>query len=463
MEYDSPKRQGLQVADDTEARLRAEIEDLKRKVEEQQQQMQHAPPGPAAHAATPAPPSRRGLWLLALVLAILIVIGFLKGYIPHRRNEATLVAEADSASKEVPTVTVVSVERSASTGTLVLPGNIEAVTESPILARASGYIQRRYVDIGDRVKSGQLLAEIEAPELDQQVNQARAAVDQVRAALEQANANLQQGQAQEQLAKVTAERWKNLQSKGVVSRQENDTYQSQWAAAQANVSALEKAVASARSNISAAEANLSRLTDLQGYKSVRAPFAGVITVRNVDVGTLVTEASTLLFRIAQTDRLRTYVNVPQSDADSVRVGQTAYLAILNLSGHQFAGTVTRTANALDPATRTLLTEVQVANSGGLLLPGMYAQVDLTTPRKNPPVLIPGDTLVVRGNGPQVGVVGADHIVHFQQLQLGRDFGDKIEVLSGLEPGQQVVVNPGDTVQEGAKVNPVLLREKKRPA
>jgi RND family efflux transporter MFP subunit len=387
----------------------------------------------------------------------------LKGYLPHRRNEATLAAEADSASKEVPTVTVVGVERSATTGTLVLPGNIEAVTEAPVLARASGYIKQRYADIGDRVKAGQLLAEVEAPELDQQVNQARAALDQVRAALEQASASLQQGQAQEQLAKVTAERWKNLQSKGVVSRQENDTYQSQWAAAQANVSALEKAVASARSNINAAQANLSRLTDLQGYKSVRAPFAGVITVRNVDVGALVSEASTLLFRIAQTDRLRTYVNVPQSDADSVHVGQVAPLAILDLAGHQFAGTVTRTANALDPATRTLLTEVQVANSGGLLLPGMYAQVDLTTPRKNPPMLIPGDTLVVRSNGPQVGVVGADHIVHFQRLQLGRDFGDKIEVLSGLEPGMQVVVNPGDTVQEGAKVNPAPLREKKRPA
>jgi len=443
-----------QVAEDTEARLRAEIEDLKRKLAQQ-----HAPPA----SVTPPAPSRRALWLLALVLAVLIAIGFLKGYIPHRRNEAMLAAEAGTASQELPTVTVVGVERSAATGTLVLPGNIEAVTEAPVLARASGYIQKRYVDIGDRVKSGQLLAEIEAPELDQQVNQARAALDQVRAALEQSTANLQQGQAQEQLAKVTADRWKNLVSKGVVSRQENDTYQSQWAAAQASVSALEKAVASARSNIVAAQANLSRLTELQSYKSVRAPFAGVITVRNVDVGALVSEASTLLFRIAQTDRLRTYENVPQSDADSVHVGQIAHLSILDLAGHQFSGAVTRTANALDPATRTLLTEVQVPNSGGLLLPGMYAQVDLTTPRKNPPVLIPGDTLVVRSNGPQVGVVGADHVVHFQRLQLGRDYGDKIEVLSGLEPGQQVVVNPGDTVQEGAKVNPVPLPAKKRPA
>ena len=458
METDFSKGPGLQLSDDTESRLRAEIEDLKRTVEEQQRKLQHAPA-----AMTPPAPSHRTLWLLALLLACLIVAGFLKGYIPHQRNEAMLAAEADTASRELPTVTTVSVERSAANGTLVLPGNIQALTEAPVLARASGYIQKRYVDIGDRVKSGQLVAEIEAPELDQQVNQARAALDQSRAALEQASANLLQGQAQEQLAKVTATRWKNLVAKGVVSRQENDTYQSQWQAAQANVSALEKAVSSARSNINAAQANLSRLTELQGFKSVRAPFAGVITVRNVDVGALVNEGNTMLFRIAQNDRLRIYLNVPQSDADSVHVGQVARLVIAGFAGHQFSGTVTRTANALDTTTRTLLVEVQVANSGGLLLPGMYAQVDLTTPRRDPPLLIPGDTLIVRSTGPEVGVVGADHVVHFQQLQLGRDFGDKIEVLSGLTAGQQVVVNPGDTVQEGAKVNPVLLREKKHPA
>lgn len=443
---------------DTEARLRAEIEELKRKLDEQHR------PAPVGHGGpTSAPPSRRGLWLLAILLIVLVVAGFVKGYVPHQRNEAMLAAEADSAAKELPAVTVIGVERSAASGTLVLPGNIEAVTEAPVLARASGYIKRRYVDIGDRVKAGQLLAEIEAPEVDQQVNQARATLDQARAALEQANANVLQGRAQEQLAQVTAERWKALQAKGVVSRQENDTYQSQSTAAQANVSALEKAVTAAQSNIAAAQANLSRLTELQSYMSVRAPFAGVITVRNVDVGALVSEANTLLFRIAQNDRLRIYVNVPQSEADSVHVGQTARLLISDLSAHPFTGSVTRTSNSLDPATRTLLTEVQVSNSDGRLLPGMYAQVDLTTPRKNPPLLIPGDTLVVRGNGPQVGVVGPDHVVHFQRLQLGRDYGDKIEVLSGLEAGQQVVVNPGDTVQEGVKVNPQLLREKKRSA
>ena len=441
------------VAADTESQLRAQIEDLKRQLA-----LQH-PPAKTA----PPPPSRRALWLLALVLIVLIVAGFLKGYIPHRQNEATLVAEADSASKELPTVTVVGVERGAATGTLILPGNIEALTEAPVLARASGYVKKRYVDIGDRVKSGQLLAEIEAPELDQQVNQAKAAVDQARAALEQATANLQQGQAQEQLAKVTAERWKKLQSKGVVSRQENDTYQSQWVAAQANVSALEKAVASAQSNIKAAGANLSRLSELQGYTK------GVCSVLRRNH-----RAQHGYRRPGQRRKYDVVPHGPERPSSHLcecaaircrfRASRTGRAPGHSGSGGPpVSGTVTRTANALDPASRTLLTEVQVVNSGGQLLPGMYAQVDLITPRKNPPLLIPGDTLVVRSNGPQVGVVGADHVVHFQRLQLGRDYGDKIEVLSGLEAGQQVVVNPGDTVQEGAKVNPVLLREKKRPA
>jgi len=445
------------VADDTEARLRAEIETLKRKLEAQQ----HQQSPPEDHAA--AAPSRRTLWLMALVLLILIVAGFVTGYIPHRRRVNILAAEATAEEHALPMVTVVAVERSPASSMLVLPGSIQAMTEAPVLARASGYIKRRYVDIGDRVKAGQLMAEIEAPELDQQVQQAQAAVEQAGAALEQASANLQQGKANEQLSKVTAQRWEKLVAKGAVSRQDNDTYQAQYAAQQANVQALEKAVAAARSNILAAKANVSRLTDLQGYKSVYAPFAGVVTLRNVDVGALVSEASTLLFRVAQTNRLRTYANVPQSDAGSVHVGQTARLVVADLGGREFTGRVTRTANALDPTTRTLLTEVQVSNEDGALMPGMYTLVDLTTPRPNPPLLIPGDTLVVRGDGSQAAVVSSDHTVHFHHVELGRDFGDKIEVLSGLEAGQQVVVNPGDTVQEGAKVNPVPIREKKRPA
>jgi RND family efflux transporter MFP subunit len=225
------------------------------------------------------------------------------------------------------------------------------------------------------------------------------------------------------------------------------------------VQSLEKAVNVAKSNITAAEANLGRLTEMQGYLKVRAPFAGVITLRNVDTGALVADGTTLLFRIAQTDRLRTYVNVPQADSTSIRVGQPAQLKIPDLPSKTFIGTVTRTANALDPATRTLLAEVQVANEGGLLLPGMYAEVNFTTPRMEPPLMIRADALVVRGDGPHVAVVGDDNVVRFQTVQVGRDYGDQLEILGGLKKGQHVVISPGDVVRENAKVRPVLVKEK----
>ena len=418
----------------------------------------------AAGSAPPSSgPSRLTLLALALLLVVLVVAGFFAGYLPRRRRESVLAAESKVAVDSLPVVNVQKVKRAEAKTSLVLPGNIQAVTEAPVLARASGYIKRRYADIGDRVKEGQVLAEIEAPELNQQIRQAKATVDQANSTVEQAEAALQQGHSNENLARVTAQRWENLSKKGVVSRQENDTYQLQWAAQQANIQALEKAVAAARNNVSAVEANVARRNDLLSYQTVRAPFAGVITLRNVDAGVLVNEGNTLLYRIAQTDRLRTYLNVPQADAGSVRVGQQAVLVIPDLPGHGLPGAVTRTANALDPATRTLLVEVQVPNPGALLMPGMYAQVDLSVPRKDPPLLIPGDTLVVRSDGPQVAVVAPDGRVHFARIQLGRDFGDRLEVLSGLEDGQQVVVNPSDAIREGAKVKPVAAPETAAPA
>jgi RND family efflux transporter MFP subunit len=247
--------------------------------------------------------------------------------------------------------------------------------------------------------------------------------------------------------------------KGAVSRQDADTYKSQSEALGQNVQSLEKAVSVAQSNIAAVEANQGRLTDMQGFLKVRAPFAGVITLRNVDTGALVAEGNTLLFRIAQTDRLRTYVNVPQADSTSIRVGQTAQLKIPDLPLKTFTGTVTRTANALDPATRTLLAEVQVPNADGLLLPGMYSQVNFTTPRMEPPLMIRADALVVRADGPKVAVVSDSGVVHFQPVQVGRDYGDQVEVLGGLEKGQKVVISPGDVVRENAKVHPILIKEK----
>jgi RND family efflux transporter MFP subunit len=186
---------------------------------------------------------------------------------------------------------------------------------------------------------------------------------------------------------------------------------------------------------------------------VRAPFDGVVTLRNVDTGALVNEGSTMLFRIAQTGSLRAYVNLPQSESENVHVGQRATLTIAEMPGSKFEGIVTRTSNALDPATRTLLTEVQVPNPAGRLMPGMFAQIDLSVPRKNPPLVIPGDTLVMRSDGPQVAVIGDGQKVHFTRVQLGRDFGDRLEVLGGLEEGQRLAVNPSDAITEGVQVNP----------
>ncbi|HUK15334.1 MAG TPA: efflux RND transporter periplasmic adaptor subunit [Bryobacteraceae bacterium] len=430
-----------------EDRLRSEIEDLKRQLERQKKLA-------AGHSSASMGPGGRTLMMVLLLLAVLAAAGYYYGYLPRQRREMVLAAESQAGAESLPVVTVTTVKREATTDSLVLPGNIQAVTEAPVLARASGYIRKRLVDIGDRVTAGQVMAEIEAPELIQQINQAKASVDQADAAIQQAQASLAQGHANETLAHATALRFEPLFKKGVISRQDNETYQAQWAAQQANVQALEKAIAAAQSNAAAARANLDRLNQLESYLTVRAPFAGVVTVRNIDDGVLVNEGNTMLYRVAQSNPLRVYLNVPQGDAGSVKVGQHATLVIPDLPGRKFAGAVARTANALDPTSRTLLVEVHADNSAGILLPGMYTQVDLSVPRKDPPLLIPGDTLMVRASGPQVALVGANGAVHFQPVQLGRDFGETLEALAGLQEGQQIVVNPSDAVQEGVKVKAV---------
>jgi RND family efflux transporter MFP subunit len=341
---------------------------------------------------------------------------------------------------------------------LQLPGNIQAITEAPILARADGYVLRRMVDIGDRVQAGQAVAEIEAPEMEEQVRQSKANLQQARAAVEQALANYNQGKSDTELAKVTAQRWTSLAAKGVVSRQENDQYQSQYQSRLAGLESLEKAVGVQRSNVAAAEASLARIQRMQTYLVVKAPFDGVITLRNVDVGALVNAGTTLLFRIAQTSTLRTYLNVPQAQASSIRDGQTARLSVSNLPGRQFVGAVARTANALDPASRTLLVEVHVPNRDGALLPGMYARVELASPRTDAPLLIPSDALIARGDGTQVAVVRQDRRVHLQKIEVGRDFGDRLEVAGGLREGDMVIANPGDAVREGLEVQSVPIAE-----
>lgn len=438
------------MAETTEERLRKEIEDLKRQLHEQK-----SPASPhAGLAAKPWHPSPVTLWSISLGVVVLIVLAFLAGYIPLQARQSLIRAQAVEQERALPRVEVIEVGPSSGKSELELPGNIQAVTEAPILARANGYIKSRLVDIGDRVKAGQPLAEIEAPEVDQQVRQAQANLEQARAALEQSLASYEQGKANLELARVTAERWNTLVREGVVAQQDNDQYQAQYQAQIAGVQALEKAVTAQRSNVAAAEANLAGLNDTQGYRVVKAPFDGLVTLRNVDEGTLVNAGNTLLFRIAQTGTLRTYVNVPQANANSIRVGQAASLSISTLPGRSFPGAVARAANSLDPASRTMLVEVRVPNPSGLLLPGMYAQVDLSSPRTDPPLLIPGNALLVRTEGSQVALVRPDHTVHLQKIQVGRDYGDNLEVLSGLQIGDKVISNPSDAVIEGVKVDPV---------
>jgi RND family efflux transporter MFP subunit len=430
----------------SEEQLRKQVEDLKRQLRDQKRVE-----SPHAKHWRPS-----GLTITAIFLAIsvLIVVAFFAGYIPLQKRETLIQAEAREQEQALPRVEVIRVGRAAGQSQLELPGNIQAVTEAPILARADGYLSKRFVDIGDRVTAGQSLAEIEAPELDQQLLQAKAAVQQAQAALEQALANYEQGKANLELARVTAQRWKQLTAAGVVSQQDNDQYQAQFAAQTAGLQALEKAIGAQRSNVAAAEANVARLNDVLSYRLVKAPFDGVITVRNVDTGALVVSGTTLIYRIAQTGMLRAYVNVPQANASSVHQGQAASLTVSSMPGRRFSGTVARTANALDPSSRTMLVEVEVPNKEGLLFPGMYAQVDLSSAQASHSVLIPPEALIFRAEGAQVATVSADHTVHLQKVTVGRDYGNKLEIVQGLQEGETVVANPGDSTQEGVKIDPV---------
>src|SRR5215831_3114253 len=390
-----------------------------------------------------------GITISAILIGLLVLLigGFFAGYLPLQKREATVRAEADEREKALPRMAVMRVSRGSDANELKLPGTMQPITEAPILARADGYLKRRIVDIGDRVRAGQVLAEIDAPELDQQIRQAEATV-------EQAQANLEQGKANRDLAQITADRWKALFARGVVPRQDSDQYQAQFAAQNANVQALEKAVSAQRSNVTAAKANLARLQEVQGYRIVKAPFDGVITVRNVDAGALVSSGNTLLYRIAQTETLRTYVNVPQTNANSVHVGQPAVLTVSNFPGRSFRGTVTRTAKALDPATRTILVEVDIPNGDGSLFPGTYSEVDLSASRSNPPLVLPANAIIFRNDGAQVAIVQPDGTIHLQKVVVGRDYGDRVEILQDLAEGTTIIAAPGDAAREGAKIIPV---------
>jgi RND family efflux transporter MFP subunit len=406
---------------------------------------------------TPAKGPRALRMVLLLVLAVLIAAGIVFWGINARIQTASAVKET-TRELAIPAVAVIHPKPGVVKDEVVLPGNIQAFTDSPIYARSSGYLKQWNVDIGGHVKAGEVLATIEAPELDQQVRQAKATIQQTQASLDQAIANQQQGKANEEIARVTAQRWQNLVAKGAVSKQENDQYQAQYQAQVANLNALEQAIAAARSNIAVAEANLGRLQEMQNYEIVKAPFDGVITARNVDVGALINAgnggAAQELFHLAATAKLRVYVNVPQADSRAATPGLKSYLTLSEFPGRHFPGELVRTAGAIDTATRTLLTEVDVDNASGDLRPGAYAEVHLMIPEGSRSLILPVSALIFRSEGLRVGVVRDGNKAELVPVILGKDYGNEVEVVSGIVENDQVISNPPDSLSSGSTVQVV---------
>jgi RND family efflux transporter MFP subunit len=408
----------------------------------------------------PSLPPRRSRTLrfaVLLVLAIVIIAGVIFWGINARVQTAAAVKET-TRELAIPAVSVIHPKPGAVKNEVVLPGNVMAFTDSPIYARSSGYLKQWFVDIGGHAKAGQQLAIIEAPELDQQVSQAKATLQQSQASLDQAIANEQQGKANEELARVNADRWASLVKKGAVSRQENDQYQAQFQAQAANLNALEQAIAAARSNIAAAQANLSRLQQMQSYEIVKAPFDGIVTARNIDVGALINAGNggpaQELFHMAATAKLRVYVSVPQADSRAAAPGLKCYLTLTEFPGRKFQGELVRTSGAIDQATRTLLTEVDVDNASGELRPGAYAEVHLMIPEGSRSLILPVSTLLFRSEGLRVGVVRNGNKAELLPVILGKDYGNEVEVVSGIGEDDLVISNPPDSLSSGATVQVV---------
>jgi len=398
-----------------------------------------APPVRAASGAS--------LRRLAIVSAIVLLVLFVATVLPRMSVRRELLADAASRDS-APAVEVATVQRATPGSVVTLPGTVQPLHESAIYARVGGYVRRWYADIGTLVRQGAVLADIDAPELEQNVQQARSQVAVTHAALELARADLA--------------RWTSLAKDSAVTGQELDQKRAAFASAQANTGA--------------AEANLRRLVQTGEYTRVLAPFTGVITARNVDIGALITVAGATsaplggagstaggggsLFRIAQTDTVRTYVTVPATYATSVRPGLDADVQVQGIAGRTFAGRLSRTSASLDAATRTLLAEIDIPNRDFAILPGMYAQVTMHFPRATPPLLVPASALVIRSSGPQVMVVnrtGRTATVHLQRVTIGRDYGSTIEIIDGLVDGSTIVTTPNADLDEGSVVRAISAK------
>lgn len=358
---------------------------------------------------------------ILVVVALLLLIGAARTLYQRHANASALEKVAAEQSTQYVLTTTPTLPQKGQT--LTLPGTLQGYVQASIAARVSGYLKRWTHDIGSRVKQGELLAEIETPEIDQQLAQAIAAREQAAASLA--------------LARSTAQRWEALRQKDVVAQQDLEERRN--------------AVATATANLAAAEANVQRLRQTEGFKRVLAPFAGVVTRRNVDVGDLIDAgAGRVLFTMAQTDPLRIYVNVPQSYASRIQPGQPVIVTQAELQGKKFEGKVARTAGAIDIATRQMQVEIALPNPDGSLLPGAYVQVEVPLPPSKM-LSVPENALLFRAEGTRVAIVDAQGKVHLQPVTLGRNYGGSIEVLSGLQGNEQLVLNPSDALAEGDTV------------
>jgi RND family efflux transporter MFP subunit len=396
----------------------------------------------------PTAPRGRRRWAAAILCISVLVVALLVGYgvWAHGQRRAAALAtlqQQEDMVPEVRTAVVASVDKPRQVD---LPGSMEAFDSATILARATGYIDKRFVDIGSHVKQGDVLAIIAAPDLDQQLNQARAQLAQDEAAVQQARANAN-------LAQATNQRTNTLVKQGWETKEQGDidrlTYQSQAAGLQV-----------AQVNVQAQQAAVARLEKLTGFERVIAPFPGTITSRQIDVGSLVTadvSSGTPLFSIDRTDVLRVRIFVPQDYVFGLKDGEAAEVIVPEVPGQIFKGKVARNASSLDPATRTLQTEVDVDNSEGFLRAGLYCSVRLSVPRQAPTIIIPAQALIFDASGLSAAVY-RDGVARLRQLDLERDDGALVEVRTGLEPGDQVILNPPLDIQDGMKVKPIAVTQ-----
>ena len=414
----SPEQNEEHYAQSEQAKRDEEIEALQKRARHQPQSIQRPPEMP------PAPP-RRALMIVGVLLVILLLAG---GFTMFSRMSHERALAKETERDTVPTVNVVNPQSEKPDEDLVLPGSLQAYEESPIYARTNGYLVRWYKDIGSRVTKGELLAKIDTPEVDQELDQMRAARQQTLAQLE--------------LAKISADRWENLRKTDSVSAQEADQQTSGYKQAQAN--------------LAAADANVRRLEQLEGFKEVYAPFDGVLTRRNVDPGALINAgagaAGRELFDLARVDPLRVFTSVPQAYAPYIKVGAKTAVTLQEFPGQEFVATIARTAESIDPTTRTLLTEVDVPNKDGRLLPGSFGEVHFKVGNNVNKVTVPVNAMLFRAQNAQVAVIGQDNKVQLRAINIGRDYGTTLEILGGVAASDRIVVNPPDSLEDGQQVN-----------